>query len=91
MSDFTRREFFKVSTAAMGALSLGCSKFGKKTGGATGIKRSYCDMCYWHCGIKVEVENGKVVELEDAGHSLYITHADQTETSMRGFLDSLED
>ncbi len=65
MIDFTRREFFKVSTATLGALSLGCSKFGrKKAKGETGTKYSYCDMCYWHCGIKVKVVNGRVVKID---------------------------
>lgn len=64
MSDFTRREFFKLSTASVGALSIGCTNFGqKKNVGESAVKRSYCDICYWHCGIKIKVEKGRVVKI----------------------------
>lgn len=36
-----------------------------------------------------QMQNGTVVELRDAGHSLYITHADQVEKEMRLFLDNI--
>ncbi len=37
-----------------------------------------------------EMKNAEVVELEGAGHSLYITHADQAEEAMRSFLNRSE-
>lgn len=36
------------------------------------------------------MKNGQVVEIENAGHSLYLTHADKTEKAMWEFLDKLK-
>ncbi|UCG60394.1 MAG: alpha/beta hydrolase [Candidatus Zixiibacteriota bacterium] len=37
-----------------------------------------------------EMKNGQVVEIEGAGHSLYITHIQQVEVAMRGFLKAFD-
>jgi len=37
-----------------------------------------------------QMQKGTVVELQGAGHSLYITHSDQVEKEMRLFLDNIQ-
>ncbi len=73
MTDFSRRDFLKLSAATVGALTLNdAGKFREADAEAapnhwwekdTATKSSYCDMCYWHCGIKVEVADGKVAKI----------------------------
>ena len=56
-------------------------------------------MAYYKAGKKLAVmsrkrfregmQNGIVVEIQGAGHSLYITHSDQVEKEMRLFLDNI--
>jgi len=73
MTNFSRRDFLKLTAATAGALAL------QGTGGLkdrevraapnywweneTSTKYSYCDMCYWHCGIKAEVTEGRVAKI----------------------------
>ena len=57
-------------------------------------------MAYYNAGKKLaavsrqrfrdRMQNGTVVELQGAGHSLYITHPDQVEKEMRLFLDNIQ-
>ncbi len=73
MTDFSRRDFLKLSAATAGALALqGTGTLQDREVRAapnywwqeeTATKYSYCDMCYWHCGIKAEVADGKVTKI----------------------------
>lgn len=73
MTDFSRRDFLKLSAASVGALTFSSTGGLKNTEvhsapnywwrEETTTKYSYCDMCYWHCGIKVEVGDGKVAKI----------------------------
>lgn len=73
MPDFSRRDFLKLSTATIGALAFsGISKLGSPQVRAapnfwwqeeTATKFNYCEMCYWHCGVKAEVTNGRVAKI----------------------------
>jgi len=70
----SRRDFLKVSGAAVGALVLG--KFippwvaeAAQTNGLldatnSGYIPSMCEMCVWRCGLLAKVEAGRVVKLE---------------------------
>lgn len=70
----TRRDFLKVSGAALGAMAA--SKFlpprvaeaARQAGlidpNGDGYIPSLCEMCVWRCGLLAKVEKGRVVKLE---------------------------
>ena len=70
----SRRDFLKVSSAAVGALVLGqfippmAAEAARSSGllDATnsGYIPSMCEMCVWRCGLLAKVEDGRVVKLE---------------------------
>ncbi len=71
---FSRRDFLKVSGAAVGALALGeyispwvaqaARSGGLLDAADSGIIPSMCEMCVWRCGLLAKVEAGRVVKLE---------------------------
>jgi thiosulfate reductase/polysulfide reductase chain A len=82
-STLSRRDFLKVSGAAIGALILGefipprVAEAARSSGlldvTNSGYIPSMCEMCVWRCGLLAKVEDGRVVKLEgnpDHPHSL---------------------
>lgn len=73
-STLTRRDFLKVSGAAVGALVIGeflppwVAQAARSNGlldtTDSGYIPSMCEMCVWRCGLLAKVEAGRVVKLE---------------------------
>ncbi len=73
-STLTRRDFLKVSGAAVGALVIGeflppwvaqaARSNGLLDATDSGYIPSMCEMCVWRCGLLAKVEAGRVVKLE---------------------------
>ncbi len=75
-----RRDFIKLSCATVGALAVGSTAKaqlfpggfpnpfrpppGKWFTGEVTTSYSYCEMCFWKCGMKVSVEGGKVRKVD---------------------------
>jgi len=72
MAKFTRREFLKISATAMGSALLSGAITKDKGVYAAGRKvpkdvrkiPSFCEMCFWKCGIVVTVEDGVAKKIE---------------------------
>ena len=70
----SRRNFLKCAAVTAGGAILADNPFVKATAKAA-LKKdvkyipSYCEMCFWRCGLVAKVEDGKVVKLE--GNSLH--------------------
>jgi thiosulfate reductase/polysulfide reductase chain A len=74
LSTLSRRDFLKVSGAAVGALVLGefipprvaeaAQASGLLDATNSGYIPSMCEMCVWRCGLLAKVEAGRVVKLE---------------------------
>ena len=70
----TRREFLKLSGAALGGLALGeflspavahaARQMGSLDANGDGYIPTMCEMCVWRCGVLARVEEGRVVKLE---------------------------
>jgi thiosulfate reductase / polysulfide reductase chain A len=70
----TRRDFLKVSGAAVGALVIGeflppwvaqaARSSGLLDASDSGYIPSMCEMCVWRCGLLAKVDAGRVVKLE---------------------------
>ena len=73
-STLSRRDFLKVSGAAVGALVLGrfippqVAEAARTSGMLDATNSGYiptmCEMCVWRCGLLAKVEEGRVVKLE---------------------------
>jgi thiosulfate reductase/polysulfide reductase chain A len=73
-STLSRRDFLKVSGAAVGALVLGrfippqVAEAARASGMLDATNSGYiptmCEMCVWRCGLLAKVEEGRVVKLE---------------------------
>jgi thiosulfate reductase/polysulfide reductase chain A len=73
-STLSRRDFLKVSGAAVGALVIGrfippwvaeaVRESGMLDATNSGYIPSMCEMCVWRCGLLAKVEEGRVVKLE---------------------------
>ena len=73
-SSLTRRDFLKVSGAAVGALVIGeflppwvaqaARSNGLLDASDSGYIPSMCEMCVWRCGLLAKVDGGRVVKLE---------------------------
>lgn len=80
MAKMTRRRFLQLSSATLGAFAFapplqmihptslrpvpGPTPWWSK--GPVETTMNYCEMCLWHCGIKVHTQDGRVVKIE--GH-----------------------
>ncbi len=76
MTNFTisRRNFLKMSGAAVGALVVGqmlpapIAKAAQEAGlldeNMTGYVTSMCEMCVWRCGLRAKIVEGRVVKLD---------------------------
>lgn len=74
----SRREFIKISgatfataaAASVGANALLGSESNTKSDGKSDKKivYTYCDVCFFQCGLQVTVENGKAVNIEGNPH-----------------------
>jgi len=65
----SRRNFLKCAAFTAGGAVLADNPFVKATAKAAMKKDvkyipSYCEMCFWRCGLVAKVEGGKVVKLE---------------------------
>ncbi len=72
MRKWTRREFIRVSGTAAGAAALAAGSGALAGAGAPGARRfpgldpgtdgdvvpSFCEICFWKCGIQVHVKDG---------------------------------
>ena len=70
----SRRNFLKLSSAAMGAFALGqalpapVARAARQAGlidaDGDGYLPTMCEMCVWRCGVRAKVVKGRVVKLE---------------------------
>jgi thiosulfate reductase/polysulfide reductase chain A len=73
-SSLSRRDFLKVSSAALGAMVLGefippavaqaARANGLLDATGSGYVPGMCEMCVWRCGLLARVSDGRVVKLE---------------------------
>lgn len=74
MGTFTRRQFIKISGATAGGAALasglvtnwwGCDDNPIVDPGTDGdrIVPTFCELCFWRCGVLAHVKNGKVTKL----------------------------
>ncbi|MBL0225920.1 MAG: molybdopterin-dependent oxidoreductase [Geobacteraceae bacterium] len=68
---FSRRTFFKVSGAATAGLTVAASVPKKflswaEEAGQKDMKQipTFCELCFWNCGLVAKVENGKVIKVD---------------------------
>ncbi|MCB0120566.1 MAG: molybdopterin-dependent oxidoreductase, partial [Anaerolineales bacterium] len=79
----SRRDFFRMAGASLGALAIGqmlpikvaeaARLAGLIDANGNGYIPTMCEMCVWRCGVRAKVENGRVVKLEgnpEHAHSL---------------------
>jgi len=74
MSGITRRQFIKIAGMGTAGTALAAAPF--KTGmlrpsvgnlaeaGQTTIIPSFCELCFWKCGIQAKVRGGRIVKIE---------------------------
>ncbi|HWR54300.1 MAG TPA: molybdopterin-dependent oxidoreductase [Bryobacteraceae bacterium] len=55
-----RRTFLEIGGAAAAAAAVGC---GRKPSTGTRTVKTYCEMCFWKCGVLATVRDGDVVGL----------------------------
>lgn len=80
---FSRRDFFRMAGASLGALVIGqmlpikVAEAARLAGlidvAGNGYIPTMCEMCVWRCGVRAKVENGRVTKLEgnpEHAHSL---------------------
>jgi thiosulfate reductase/polysulfide reductase chain A len=66
----TRRDFLKVATITWGVAAMNMPVFdsllamGRKPTGTISYIPTYCEMCFWRCGVIAKVVDGRVVRLE---------------------------
>lgn len=70
----SRRDFFRMAGASLGALAIGqmlpvkVAEAARLAGlidiNGNGTIPTMCEMCVWRCGVQAKVENGRVVKLE---------------------------
>ncbi|MCB9446680.1 MAG: molybdopterin-dependent oxidoreductase, partial [Ardenticatenaceae bacterium] len=70
----SRRNFLKMSSAALGALVVGqmlppavaaaAKQAGMLDENYTGVITTMCEMCVWRCGVRAKVVEGRVVKLD---------------------------
>ncbi|MBI5829456.1 MAG: molybdopterin-dependent oxidoreductase, partial [Chloroflexi bacterium] len=83
MTEFSRRDFLKLSGVTMGAVMLNqflpppvaeaARRAGQIAADGDGYLTTMCEMCVWRCGVRAKVSKGRVVKLEgnpDHPHSL---------------------
>lgn len=83
MTEFSRRDFLKLSGVTMGAVMLNqflpppvaeaARRAGQIDADGDGYLTTMCEMCVWRCGVRAKVSKGRVVKLEgnpDHPHSL---------------------
>ena len=70
-SKFSRRTFFKVSGAATAGLTVAASlpkvfQSWAEEAGQKDMKQipTFCELCFWNCGLIAKVENNKVVKVD---------------------------
>ena len=74
MSEFTRREFIKISGGALGGLTVGSGLTSNWWGldpntvfdpGTEGdrVVPTFCELCFWKCGVLAHVKNGRVTKI----------------------------
>ena len=74
MGDMTRRQFIKIAGASTGAVVAGSALTTRFFGfdadavydpGTDGdrVVPTFCDMCFWKCGVLAHVRNGKVTKI----------------------------
>lgn len=79
----SRRDFFRIAGASLGALAIGqmlpikVAEAARLAGlidvNGNGYIPTMCEMCVWRCGVRAKVENGRVTKLEgnpEHAHSL---------------------
>jgi thiosulfate reductase/polysulfide reductase chain A len=74
MKTMSRRDFLKMSGAAIGAVALGefipplvaraAREAGHLNAAGDGAIPTLCEMCVWRCGVLARVRDGRVVKLE---------------------------
>lgn len=63
-----RRQFLKIAGGSAGALAVAGGAWMLKPKTRRAVRRSdvnsFCEMCFWKCGITARVEDGRVVKLD---------------------------